>query len=155
MVTINLNTTTVGEIATTQPITVSPDENMTNISKLFEESTFHHLPVIDESATCVGMISKSDFYQLQDCFTKSKTGNYKRNNELLFRSLLASEVMTKNVVSLNEKIPIMKAINIFLDNKVHSIAIIKEGKLYGILTPYDILKELKSDSEIPDGLYFG
>lgn len=149
---MNTYNKTVGELATKNPVTTFPDEIMTNISQLFSENSFHHLPVIAEGGICVGMISKTDFYQLQDCFTKSKTGNYKKNNELLFRSLLASDVMTKKLVFLHPNAPLIDAIDIFLENRVHSIAVVNNNVFVGILTPYDILNGIKEGFEVPDAI---
>lgn len=150
---MNLSSKTVGDLATLDLVTISPNAIMTEVDKIFESSYFHHLPVVNDSGKCIGVISKSDFYQLQDCFTKSKTGNYKKNNHLLFRSLLASEVMTSEITSLDLNCKILEAIDIFLENKVHSIVILKENQLYGILTPNDLLVEVKNYLVIPDAIY--
>jgi acetoin utilization protein AcuB len=144
---------TVGELATKNPLTVSPNQIMTDVSQIMESSAFHHFPVVENDGNCVGVISKSDLYQLQDCFTKSKTGNYQENNQLLFRSLLASDVMTSHVVFLDKNRSVLDAITIFLENKVHSVIILNEGQLCGIITPYDILLSIKNWANEPEAVY--
>jgi len=117
-----------------------PDMIMTEVSSIFDGNDFHHLPVIDEKGGCVGVISKSDYFQLQDQFTKFNSGCAEKNNNMLFRSLLASEVMSKKLEQLSQDDTVEKAIDIFLENKIHSIVIHDEGTCVGIVTPHDILK---------------
>jgi len=150
---MNFVTKTVGEIATKKPLSVSPNQIMTDVSQVIESSPFHHFPVIDDNGHCIGIISKTDLYQLQDSFTKSRTGNYKENNQLLFRSLLASDVMTSEIVCLDLNDSVLVAINIFLKNKVHSIIVQNEGRLYGIITPYDILANIKNWAAEPEAVF--
>jgi len=144
---------TVGELATKNPLTLSPNQIMTEVSQIMESSSFHHFPVVDNEGSCIGVISHSDLYQIQDCFTKSKTGNYQKNNKLLFRSLLATDVMSSHVVFLDVNKSVLDAINIFLENKVHSIVVLSEGRLYGIITPYDILLSIKNWVNEPEAVY--
>lgn len=82
--------TRISDIMTSHLVTSYPDMIMTEVSKILDANTFHHLPVIDENDKCVGVISKSDYYQLQDSFTKMNGKQATINNQLFFRSLLAS-----------------------------------------------------------------
>lgn len=131
------------EIMTKETVTSFPDMVMTKVSEIFDNNSFHHLPVIDDNGICVGVISKSDYYQLQNHFTKKNIGNAKLSNKMFFRSLLASEVMTPNPKTIDVNDPISKAVEMFLENKYHSLVVTKENKYQGIITPYDILKQLK------------
>jgi len=142
----NLTEKRLGEIMTTNLVTSYPDMLMTEVSKIFDENTFHHLPVVNELGICVGVISKSDYYQLQDKFTKMKIKLADRDNRIFFRSLLASEVMTSELVSLDKNEPLSKVIDKFLENRVHSVVITENGKCVGIITPYDILNLINQPS---------
>lgn len=138
----NILTVKIDDIMTSNIVSVHPNMIMTEISEIFEQNTFHHLPVIDREGCCIGIISKSDYYQLQDVFTRMGTARSEQNNRMLFRSLIASEVMNKDLVSLPIKADVYEAIDIFLQNKIHSIVITKDEKCVGIITPYDILEFL-------------
>lgn len=139
----NILTVKIDDLMTSNLITIHPKMIMTEISEIFEKNSFHHIPVVDAENRCLGVISKSDYFQLQDVFTRLNTERSKQNNRMLFRSLIASEVMSKELISLPIKSDIYKAIDIFLKNKVHSIVITKDEECVGIITPYDILKFLK------------
>lgn len=51
---------TVSECMTKAVITVGPDDPIDKAAQLMEENTVHHLPVIREDGTLVGMIAQSD-----------------------------------------------------------------------------------------------
>lgn len=140
--------TKLGQIMTSNMVCSFPDMIMTEVSQIFDQHDFHHLPVIDKDGKCVGVISKSDYYQLQDQFTRSNKRSAEINNKLLFRSLLASEVMSKEPKSLRVDDTIGSAIEIFLENRVHSIVIEDEDKCKGIVTPYDILKLINQEAYV-------
>lgn len=138
----NILTVKIDDLMTSNFVSAHPKMIMTEISEIFEKNSFHHLPVIDEENKCIGVISKSDYYQLQDVFTRLNTERSQEKNRMMFRSLIASEVMSKELVSLPIRASVYEAIDIFLKNKIHSIVITKEEKCVGIMTPYDILEFL-------------
>ena len=102
-----------GDIMTTNVITVHLTTTMDVVSDIFEKKNIHHLPVVEKDGTVVGMISKSDYYQLQDSFTLFKRAAAERINQAVFRSLLASEVMSKQVAVLNPDDSVVDGCRIF------------------------------------------
>jgi len=119
---------------------------LTEIAALFDSYDYHHLPVVDESNTFIGMVSKSDYFKLQHHFTILKLGSYKEENERLFRSLIASDIMHTHLhyVQLDDTLKI--ALDLFLENRFHSLVVVDKGKCVGIVTPYDILKTIKKSA---------
>lgn len=120
-----------------------PNMFISEIDKIFDENNIHHIPVLDEKDICLGIISKSDIFQLKDKFTKFNTTTSREENERFFKTILASEIMSKNVISLHKNSTLSDAIDIFLKNKIHSIIIKYEERCVGIITPLDILKLVK------------
>ena len=135
-------TTSIQEIMTDSPVTAHPDMIMTEVAKIFELNNFHHLPVLNEQKKCVGIISKSDYLLIQDKFTKFSEARSTNNNQKFLRSLLVSEVMSEEIVSIKPANTVNDAIKIFLKNNVHSVIVANESKFLGIVTPYDILSVL-------------
>ncbi|WP_020537786.1 CBS domain-containing protein [Lewinella cohaerens] len=129
-----------GDIMTTNVITVHLTTTMDVVSDIFEKKNIHHLPVVEKDGTVVGMISKSDYYQLQDSFTLFKRAAAERINQAVFRSLLASEVMSKQVAVLNPDDSVLMAAGYFRENLFHAIPIVDENqRILGIVTTYDLL----------------
>lgn len=127
-------------IMTTEVKSVSPNCIGSEIAELFESNNFHHVPVVSDENEVVGIISASDYHQLQHHFTRLKLPQSEIENEKLFRSILASEVMTPKPVCLDEDETVGTAVDIFVKNRIRAIIILREGQLAGIVTPIDILK---------------
>ena len=134
------------ELMTTNIVTSHPTMLMTDISQIFDQHNFHHLPVLDKQGVCLGIISKSDYLQLQDSFTKinNKNTNMSKNsivlNDRLFKTLMASDVMSENPICMDVNETVNKALSIFLENSIHSVVVTDNNQCVGIITPHDILK---------------
>ena len=60
----------------------------------------------------------------------------------------ASEVMTRNIVSIGRDAPIREAIRLMLDNKVSGLPVVDAGgKVVGILTEGDLLRRSEIATE--------
>ncbi|MBT8189147.1 MAG: CBS domain-containing protein [Saprospiraceae bacterium] len=129
-------------IMTSNLMTVGPEVIMTEISEIFNSYSFHHIPVVDKDDKPIGIISQNDFHRLQHHFTQLGLEEAEDQNRKFFASLLARDIMITNLICLNTEDLISDAVDIFLQNKVHSILICHEEKCVGIVTPYDILKSL-------------
>ena len=128
--------------------TVNENTLMTEVASIFESNSFHHLPVLDDKHRPIGMISSHDYRQLQHHFTYMNDEQSKDCNNRLFRSLIASEIMTENPICLSINNTIADAVKIFIQNNIHSILVVDEEKCRGIVTPYDIMKLIHIESEI-------
>jgi len=51
-----------------------------------------------------------------------------------------SSIMTRNVITAHPTNTLRAARDIFMQNKVHHLPIVEDGKLVGILTTYDLFK---------------
>lgn len=138
-----------GEIMTTNVITVHLTTTMAVVSDIFEKHNIHHLPVVNKDDIVVGMISKSDYHQLQNSFTLFKQIAAEKTNKALFRSLLTCEVMSKKVVVLSPDDTAIVAAGYFRENLFHALPIVDEEKrILGIVTTYDLINYAFQDNII-------
>ncbi|MBV6652914.1 MAG: CBS domain-containing protein [Mameliella sp.] len=129
--------TPIREIMTTELITVSPDRNVETIQELFRENEFHHIPVIDRGERLIGIISKEDVFKLAYVLSLQTTG--KKYSEKEYKSLKASDIMTRYPVALDPDDSVGLAADIFLANKFHALPIIEDDQLMGLVTTHDLL----------------
>ncbi len=128
------------DVMTTDVITVHVNETMDRVSLIFNSREIHHIPVVDSEGKVVGIISKTDYHKLEHGFTLFKSKESQAYNEAIMRSLLASDVMTKQVVTLLPTDNLSVAVDIFRENLFHAIPVVDDKqKLVGILTTYDLL----------------
>lgn len=133
---------------TKDPMCFHPNDIMLDVVDTIEGSDFHHFPVIDENDVCKGVLSKSDYLQIQDKFTKFGHDTAEVNNRMLMRSLLVSEVMTSPAVTVEVTESINTIVELLLKNEYRSVVITEEGKCVGIITPLDILKSFSEKKSV-------
>ncbi len=114
----------------------------TEIAEIFKTQKFHHLPVVDDQNKAIGIISATDYNQIQHHFTRLQIARSNKENEKIMRSILAKEIMTEDPFCMDENQSIAEAVEIFIKNDIHSIIVEREGKIAGIVTPIDILKSV-------------
>ena len=108
---------------------------------MFESAKFHHVPVVEDEVP-IGIVSKHDYFKLLDSRTLLKMENFDKKNKKWLGALTVKDVMIKNPFCLQQDDLIGNALNVFLENEIHSIIVIDGKKIVGILTPYDILRGL-------------
>ncbi len=127
-------------IMTTNVVQLRPDDTLTTVGKLFEMHSIHHLPVVEPDGRIIGIISKSDYYKVNHALTIFNPEKYRAYNEGIQRSLLASELMTRQLATLSPDDSVFKAAEYFRENLFRAIPIVDQaGKLVGIVTTYDLL----------------
>ena len=124
------------QIMTPMPLTITPETKLTDIYRIFEANTFHHIPVLDQGSL-VGMISRADFLQIEHVLTTSWEGNL--NNSNTFEDFCARDIMTEFPMHLGPDDTIGLAADIVLTNKFHALPIIEDNLLVGIVTAHDLI----------------
>ena len=137
--------TTVGEIMTKPVITVHRDDSMDKVQDIFAKHNIHHIPVIEEGNRVVGIISKSDYLRILHGFTLFKTEKSVEYNNAIMRSLLVSEVMTRQVATLAPEDSLEMAAGFFRENLFHALPVIENGVLIGIITTFDLITYAYAD----------
>lgn len=121
-------------------VSISPTDTMDRVNKIFETENFHHLPVVDKNGKVVGMLSKTDYFRMQHGFTLFKLKKAEEYNNAIARSLLVSEVMTKQVATLSPDDDVLVAVGIFNENLFHAMPVVDKYKqLVGIVSIMDLL----------------
>ena len=126
------------DIMITKLVTVSSETTAEAIQTIFRENDFHHIPVVDKGETLIGIISKEDFYKVSYLMSYNTTGRTWTEKE--YQALRARDFMTKFPLTLDPDDTIGLAADIFLANKFHSLPIVEDGKLIGMITAHDLLE---------------
>lgn len=135
--------TPIRHIMTTDVISIKPTDTMDKVDRIFNTVDIHHLPVVSQDNQILGIISKSDYYQILHGFTLFKAPVSKTYNEAVLRSLLAKEVMTKQVATLHPDDSVSTAADYFRENRFHAIPIVDDDRiLVGILSTYDLISSM-------------
>ena len=126
----------VRDVMTRNLITVDPETSFTDALKIMRENRIRRLPVL-EDGKLVGIVTEKDILYASP--SKATTLDVWELHYLL-NKLKIREIMTRDVVTIQEDIPVEEAAKIMADNKIGALPVVKGNKLVGIITETDIFK---------------
>lgn len=126
----------VRRIMTTDPITVSPNDSIQEISEMMVTKRFQQVPVT-EDGKLVGMVTSYDLWR-----------NLRENND---ETKQVKDVMTTNVVRITPKDKLGTAAELFMDRRFKTLPVVNlENKLKGVITAFDVIRHtLKEEYPTP------
>ena len=144
----------VKDIMTTELITVSPETEIVQATKLLLENRINGVPVTDETGKVVGILCQSDLIAQQKklpipSFFTLLNGLIplisKKELEKQVRKISAitvAQAMTPNPITVHSDTNIEEVAALMVDRNFHSIPVVDEGELGGIVGKEDMLRAL-------------
>lgn len=129
----------VSKIMSTPVVTVNMDDKLSVVKKIFDQSRFHHILVID-GGVLVGVISDRDLLRNISPYVDTLAQTHRDQATLDNR---AHQIMTRELITLTSDQKISDAVNTFNQNKISCIPVVDDAlKPIGIISWRDILKAL-------------
>ena len=144
----------VKDIMTTEIITVSPDTEIVKATKLLLENRINGVPVLDETGRLVGILCQSDliaqqqklpipsFFTLLDGLIPLISKKQIDKQVRKIAAVTVAEAMTPNPVTVQPDTNIDEVAALMVDRNFHTIPVVDEGELVGIVGKEDILRTL-------------
>lgn len=126
----------VGERMSHPVITVSPEMPIIDALNLMKREHIRRAPVVKDGKM-VGIVSDKD---LLNASPSSATSLSVWELNYLLSKITIKEIMTKNVLSVDEKTPIEEAARIMADNKIGGLPVCRGDEVVGIITETDLFK---------------
>lgn len=144
------------DIMTKKVITISKDATLAELAKLLIKNKISGVPIVDKREELVGIVTEADLIIKESnlpfplsfsfAFLESYESYTKSTKEYL--ETRVEEVMSTNVKTAREDMPISKVVNIMINNNVNRLPVLNnDGKLTGIITRADIIKTIIKKSE--------
>ena len=146
------------DIMTKNPVTLTTDKEITYAAKLLLEKGINGIPVVDEAGSLVGIICQSDLiaqqkelpvpsvFTLLDGFIPLKSSKaYERAFQKIAATTVA-DAMTPNPVTIRPDTDLSELASLMVDRNFHTLPVVEQGQLIGIVGKQDILKTLTSNS---------
>jgi CBS domain-containing protein len=112
-------------------ISCKVDTPLKEVAKTLDTEKINALIVVDESGDLSGVLSQTDLVKV--C-------------EQDWENLVAEDVMTTDVVTIIPDIPVLAAVELMLDNRIHRVVITQGGlaprRPVGVLSMTDIVREM-------------
>ncbi len=149
---------TVKDIMSTNIVSVKPNTEITEATRLLLEKRFNGLPVVDENNKVVGIICQSDLIAQQkslpiptlfsflDGFIPLKSTKKLEKEIQKIAAITVADAMVKNPVTVRPDSRIETVAALMVDNNFHTLPVLDDDdKLVGIVGKEDVLKTLISD----------
>jgi acetoin utilization protein AcuB len=129
---------TIKDIMTKDVVTLKPTDSFKKAQTELKRVSFHHLLITNEDQELVGLISDRDM--MSQVATYVDKNNGESFTDFLPR-LTVADVMTRDIISIDEETPIATASILLLENNFSCLPIIDDKRLvHGIVTWKDLLK---------------
>jgi CBS domain-containing protein len=132
--------TALGTLVTYNPWTVGPTALLEDVAARFDELQLHHVSVVDAERRVIGMLSDTDLLRAKQTQRLVHAGGGAADTDdapLVF----ARDVMTRRVVSIGREATAALALSLLLKNHIHALPVVERGRLVGLVTSRDFLRE--------------
>lgn len=128
----------VRERMTSPAVTITPETPFQEALKLMRDKKFRRLPVVDSAGKIVGIVSERDMLHASP--SPATSLSVWEVNYLLWK-LKISDIMTHNVLTINQDTPIEDAANLMVTHKIGGVPVVDDsGKVVGVITETDIFR---------------
>ena len=124
---------TIEAIMTTDLITIAPSATLAEARSLMQDNRIHHLPVVTENSTLVGLLTLTDVLSATDSSLRD-TDSRIRAADICIR-----EVMVNDVITVDARASLRQAALFIERHKIGCLPVISDGKLQGIITDTDFV----------------
>ena len=122
---------------TKRPITITADIGIDKALELMHSEKVRRLPVLDKHGQLVGIVSELDLLKASP---SPATSLSIYELPYLLSKIKMRDIMTKDVVTATEDMPLEEAALIMAENKIGGLPVMRGDKLVGIITETDLFK---------------
>lgn len=139
-------------------VTVSPDTRVTEAAKILLERHINGLPVVDDEGRLVGIICQSDLvaqqmrmpvpsvFNLLDGLIPLGSPSTLEKEVRKIAAIRVSEAMSTNPVAVAPGTSLEEIATLMVSRNFHSLPVLEEGRLIGIIGKEDVLRTLVEHS---------
>ena len=124
------NYQTVGQYMSTALFTLRPDDIVDYAASIMHWEHIRHLPVEDEDGLLVGLVTQRNFLAVL-----AQGSQLDRTRPIPVRAIMKTKLIT-----VTPETTTAEAIRFMKQNQIGCLPVLKNGKLVGIVTTYDILE---------------
>jgi CBS domain-containing protein len=144
----------VKDIMTGKPITVSPETEIVQAARLLLENRINGVPVVNKTGRLVGILCQSDLISQQknlpipslftflDGYISLASNKQIEKEARKIAAITVAQAMTPDPVVVGPETSIQAVAALMVDKNFHSLPVVEEGRLIGIVGKEDVLKTL-------------
>jgi CBS-domain-containing membrane protein len=136
---VTMTNTGLGTLVTYNPAWILADDLVHDLVDRFVDAPFHHWPVVDGEQRVVGVLSDEDVVRVLASAWTVDTA------ETRLRTRVSDVVSAEPITAKLDDSP-RRILDFFLSHNIHSMPVIDDNRLVGIVTSSDFMRELSYGS---------
>lgn len=129
----------ISTIMTKDIIALNRDDDLETAEMLFKRHKIRHIPVVVEEVV-IGMLSYTDLLRIS--FADAVDEDEDVVDTLVYNMFTIEQVMAKNVITVPSTANIKEVAEVLAKREFHSLPVVDEGRLVGIVTTTDLINYL-------------
>ena len=146
--------TTARDIMTREVITVTPDTDITQATRILLENRINGLPVVDEKRRLVGIVCQSDLiaqqkriplpslFTLLDGYITLTSAKHFEKEVQKIAATRVEQAMTPEPVTVRSDTSIEDIASLMVEKKLHTLPVVDGKELVGVIGKEDMLRTL-------------
>lgn len=140
----------VKDIMTKDVVSVKEDAALKEVSSILARNKVSGLPVVDDGGRVIGVITEDDLIRAilptyqeitsEEMFLQNAENIEKKASEA--SKLRVKGIMSKDPITVDEDVPVMKAGAIMMARKVKRLPVVRDGKLVGVISRTNITQHM-------------
>lgn len=145
---------TAKDIMTSNPVTLTPESDVSEAVRMMLENKINGLPVVDDEGRLVGVICQSDliaqqkkialpsFFTLLDGLFPISASEQLDKEVSKMTALTVDKAMSKNPVSITPDTPLDEIATLMVEKKLYTLPVVEKSRLLGVVGKEDVLRTL-------------
>lgn len=128
----------VSQIMSKKLVTLNPAQTLYDAERLFKKHKIRHIPVV-EDGRIIGIISYSDLLRISFA---DMIDDEDEVTSVVYDMYTIPQIMTKTPLTVTSETTVKEVAEILSNQSFHSIPVLENEKLVGIVTTTDLIKYL-------------
>jgi len=143
----------VSDVMTRRVVSVTPEATIRHAIRLMLDNQISGLPVIDDKAKLVGIVSEGDFLRRSEIGTERKRSRWlgallgpgePANDYVHSHGLKVKEVMTRKPITVQEDAPLDQVVHLMESRSVKRLPVVRGEKVVGVVSRANLMRALAS-----------
>ena len=142
------------DIMTQEVISVTPDTTVIELAEILSSQNIGGAPVLDSIGNLLGIVTESDLIDQQkkvhlptyitilDSFFYLENPEKMEDEMKKIAGSTVDAIYSKDVLTVDEETPLDELATIMAEKSIHTLPVLHEGKLVGVIGKQDIIKTL-------------
>jgi CBS domain-containing protein len=142
------------DIMTKEVVSVTTGTSIRQLAELMSLHRIGSVPVVDDKGALVGIVTETDLIEQDKSFHIPTVISlfdwviYLESEKKFEKELMrmtgqtVGDIYTKEVITVEPKTKVSEIADLMCDQKIHSLPVVDEGKLVGIVSRIDLIRSM-------------